>query len=308
MPAVAIRRQGRRVERWAELRTAYAVARRGTVSGAAAELGVHRATVTRHIEALEDELGARMFHRHARGYALTEIGRELLAVAERAETLLSDFAGRTRARATEATGAITVTAMSELSELLAPAFAAFAADHPKATTTFVAATAQLKLERGEAQVAVRAGAKPTEPDYVVQSLPPLRFGLYASRAYLAERPALAESGFAGHRLIASDRARVRAPFMLWLERNAPPATIALRVADGHAARAALRAGLGVGFLSRPEAAVEPELVEVRPAPPSWRAPLWLLSHVDLHRTRLVQGMCAAIKGALAQQNPSDGER
>ena len=41
------------IEAWDEIRTAYHVARAGTVSGAAVELGVHHATVIRHIDALE---------------------------------------------------------------------------------------------------------------------------------------------------------------------------------------------------------------------------------------------------------------
>ncbi len=56
------------MDHWDEIRTAYQVARMGTVSGAAEALGVHHATVIRHIDALEARLGAKLFQRHARGY------------------------------------------------------------------------------------------------------------------------------------------------------------------------------------------------------------------------------------------------
>ena len=46
----------------------------GTVSGAAQALGVHHATVIRHIDALEGRLGVKLFQRHARGYTPTEAG------------------------------------------------------------------------------------------------------------------------------------------------------------------------------------------------------------------------------------------
>ena len=46
------------VENWDEIRTAYQVARLGTVSGAAEVLGVHHATVIRHVDALEKRLSA----------------------------------------------------------------------------------------------------------------------------------------------------------------------------------------------------------------------------------------------------------
>jgi hypothetical protein len=41
------------MDNWDEIRTAFQVARVGTVSGAAEVLGVHHATVIRHIDALE---------------------------------------------------------------------------------------------------------------------------------------------------------------------------------------------------------------------------------------------------------------
>jgi DNA-binding transcriptional LysR family regulator len=46
------------MDSWDEIKTAYHVARLGTVSGAAEALGVHHATVIRHIDALETRLGA----------------------------------------------------------------------------------------------------------------------------------------------------------------------------------------------------------------------------------------------------------
>ena len=48
------------MDNWDEVRTAYQVARMGTVSGAADVLGVHHATVIRHIDALEIRLGAHL--------------------------------------------------------------------------------------------------------------------------------------------------------------------------------------------------------------------------------------------------------
>ena len=62
------------MDNWDEIRTAYQVARMGTVSGAAEVLGVHHATVIRHIDALEARLGVKLFQRHARGYTPTEAG------------------------------------------------------------------------------------------------------------------------------------------------------------------------------------------------------------------------------------------
>ena len=49
------------MDNWDEVKTALHVARIGTVSGAAEVLGVHHATVIRHIDALEERLGVSCF-------------------------------------------------------------------------------------------------------------------------------------------------------------------------------------------------------------------------------------------------------
>src|SRR6056297_675065 len=84
---------------WMELRTALMVARLGTVSAAAEALGVHPATVNRHVETLEGAFGPPLFQRHARGYAPTDAGRDMLEAAGRADEMLADLAGRARGRA-----------------------------------------------------------------------------------------------------------------------------------------------------------------------------------------------------------------
>ncbi|MEL6468017.1 MAG: LysR family transcriptional regulator, partial [Pseudomonadota bacterium] len=71
------------MDKWSELRTVYHVAKLGTVSKAAETLDMHRATVNRHIDAIESDIGGRVFIRHSRGYTLTELGQEVLQVAER---------------------------------------------------------------------------------------------------------------------------------------------------------------------------------------------------------------------------------
>ena len=48
------------MDHWTEIKTAYEVVHLGTVSAAADTLNVHRATVIRHIDHLEAELGAKL--------------------------------------------------------------------------------------------------------------------------------------------------------------------------------------------------------------------------------------------------------
>ncbi|MGV6803055.1 MAG: LysR family transcriptional regulator [Ruegeria sp.] len=60
------------------LRAFEAAARLGGFSAAALELGVSAGAVSAHIKTLEDELGAPLFDRNARGVALTALGQKAL--------------------------------------------------------------------------------------------------------------------------------------------------------------------------------------------------------------------------------------
>ena len=105
------------VDTWGEIRTAYQVARLGTVSGAAEVLGVHHATVIRHIDALEKRLGTKLFQRHARGYTPTEAGRDLLSVAQTTEEQFGQLASRIKGQGETVTGELVVTAITGIADL-----------------------------------------------------------------------------------------------------------------------------------------------------------------------------------------------
>ena len=113
------------MDHWTEIRTAYGVARAGTVSKAAQELGVHRATVNRHIDALEAEIGTRLFLRHRRGYELTDAGREFMEIAERSYDMLEDFFGRIRVQSADVEGEVIVATLFPLTDLIFPAILEF---------------------------------------------------------------------------------------------------------------------------------------------------------------------------------------
>lgn len=288
------------MDNWDEIRTAYQVARLGTVSGAAEVLGVHHATVIRHIDALERRLGTRLFQRHARGYTPTEAGRDLLSVAQTTEEQFGQLASRIKGQGEVVAGELVVTSIAGLAELLTPVLAAFQAEHPGVVVRYLTDSRVFRLDYGEAHVAIRAGAVPQEPDNVVQPLVRMRSGLYASRGYVARHGMPeGEAEFAAHRFIASDAADSRAPFYVWLRDTVPPECISYRITEPAAGEAALRAGVGIGFQSVWLAEGDPELVEVSPPRPDWDAPLWIVTHVDLHRTLKVQSFLAALKQAAA---------
>jgi len=286
------------VENWDEIRTAFQVARLGTVSGAAEVLGVHHATVIRHIDALEKRLGARLFQRHARGYTATEAGRDLLGVAQATEEQFSQLSSRIKGQGETVTGELVVTAISGMAGLLTPVMAGFQALHPGLMLRFLTDMRVFRLDYGEAHVAIRAGAAPEEPDNVVQPLVRMRTGLYAARSYVAAHgiPAGPQE-FGNHHFVGADNAMSRAPFHLWLRNTVSAERITYRATEPATLEAAVRCGAGIGFMSAYLATDDPDLVEVMAPRPEWEASLWIVTHVDLHRTVKVQGFLNHLKKA-----------
>ena len=287
-------------ETWDEIRIAYHVARAGTVSGAAEALGVHHATVIRHVDALEARLGLRLFQRHPRGYTPTEAGTELFRVARTTDEQFAQLAARLGGGADEVSGEFTVTAIPDLTRLLVPALTEFRAAHPGLAVRLLTDTRLFRLEYGEAHVAIRAGARPEQPDNVVQPFAVLRHALYASDAYIAAhgRPET-EADLAAHRCIGPDAPDSPVPFLGWLSQNVPADAIGFRGRDPEVLAEAVLAGAGIGFMPLWRAAGQPGLVQVLPPRPEWDAPLWLVTHVDLHRSAKVQAALAHLKAAAA---------
>jgi DNA-binding transcriptional LysR family regulator len=286
------------MDNWDEIRTAFQVARLGTVSGAAEVLGVHHATVIRHIDALERRLGAKLFQRHARGYTATEAGRDLLAVAQTTEEQFAHLSSRIKGQGETVSGELVVTSIAGVSDLLTPVMVSFQAKWPDVRVRFLTDMRVFRLDYGEAHVAIRAGAGPEEPDNVVQPLVRLRTALYAATSYIKRhgKPA-SEDDFAGHRFVCSDNEVTRAPFHRWLRASVQPDQIAYAATEPAALEAAIRNGAGIGFLSVYRAAEDPDLVEVLPPRLDWEAPLRIVTHVDLHRTRKVQAFLTHLKDA-----------
>ena len=284
------------MDNWDEIRTAYNVARIGTVSGAAEVLGVHHATVIRHIDALEDRLGVKLFQRHARGYTPTEAGDDLLRVAQATDDQFSQLAGRIKGQGDAVSGELVVTSLGGLSHLLVPVLADFQEKYPDLIVRYLTGDRLFRLEYGEAHVAVRAGSVPDQPDNVVQPFLDMKFALYASEAYVARhgKPGTA-ADYENHRFVATDDPKSRAPFNKWLRENVPLDSVIFRSGDVHAMRRAVQEGIGIGFMSQLQAAELDGLVEVHLPLDEWSSKLWLVTHMDLHRTTKVQAFLSFLK-------------
>lgn len=272
----------------------------GTVSGAADVLGVHHATVIRHIDALEARLGTKLFQRHARGYTATEAGHDLLQVAQATDDQFTQLVSRLKGRGESVSGELVVTSLESLSPLLTPVIADFQIQHPGLIVRYLTGDRVFRLEYGEAHVAIRAGTAPDQPDNVVQKFVQQRIGMYAAQSYIDRHGMPEGSDFAGHLFVGADNEKSRAPFYRWLTDTVPRDQVVFRTTDSQAANHALLRGAGIGFMSCWEAQNYPDLVLVMSPQEAWTAPVWLVTHMDLHRTTKVQSLLTHLKKAAAE--------
>ena len=284
------------MDNWDEIRTALQVAREGTVSAAANRMGVHHATVIRHVDSLEDRLGVKLFQRHSRGYTPTEAGEELMRVGQVTEDQFSALEGKLRGKGNDVSGELVVTTLASMAIDMIPIIAKFQMEYPEVTVRVLTSERVFRLEYGEAHVAIRAGEAPQELDNVVQKYRDYQLCLYASKDYVA-RFGIPEKieDFKHHRFIGRDGASSRVPFFRWQNENIPKSSIKFTTSGDFHIYAAIKSGVGIGFAEVEAAEEDPDLVAMWTPQEEWGVHLWIVTHVDLHRTAKVQAFVKALK-------------
>lgn len=274
---------------WEDVRYFLAVARQGSLSGAARTLAVEHSTVARRVEALESSLGLRLFDRLPRGWRLTAEGEELVVLGERIEDEALAFERAAVGAGTE-TGRVRVSAPPTLvSQFLMPRLAATRAQWSGIELEVVGETREANLARREADIALRMG-RPQSPALAARPIGKVGYGLYGRREWLEKPPQEWE-------FVSYDHSMRNVPQQRWLEEYAGDRRFALRSNDLAAIVSAAAAGLGVTFMTHYLARTQPTLVRLAPddGPPSRE--VWLVLHPDVRRSprvRLVADLIVSI--------------
>lgn len=287
---------------WDDLRFFLAVARSGSLSGAARALRVNHSTVLRRIKGLEERVGARLFERLPEGYALTPAGEDTLTAAADIETSMLALDRRLSGRDLEPAGTVRITTTNTLAMgFLLPALGELRTAYPSIRLELATDNAFFDLARRQADVALRPDDRP--PEHLVgRRLASLAWAVYAARSYLDTRPAPATAAdLAGHVLIGGDDSLAHLPATRWLHRTGGEGPVALRTNDVLTQLHGARAGLGVAvlpcFLGDPAA----ELVRVLGPLPELASGLWLLTHPDLRRNARVRAVMEYLSKVVAER-------
>ncbi|MFT6774266.1 MAG: DNA-binding transcriptional LysR family regulator [Paracoccaceae bacterium] len=271
---------------WKSLPAFLAVARAGSLRGAAAQSGGAHATLRRQVEGLEAQLGVQLFRRAAGGLHLTAAGRKLLPQALEAESALRQGFNAVRGLDGEASGRIRLSADPMTAHfLLAPVLAEFLSLYPDIHIDMNLSYAVDSIEKFETDVSIRHVREVTG-DAVGRKLFPLSIGIYASRSYIDRH--LHDAGPRGEGLTWLGYGG--APEMQAMVAASPFPRAAVRhaIADPAMHLHLARAGAGMTFLAAWVQSVFPELQRAPGTALDQSRSTWVLMQGDLRRVRRVR--------------------
>ena len=285
---------------WDDARVFLAVCRESTLRGAARVLGVDQATVGRRINALEKSLSATLFLRTSEGYALTAVGEAALLSVEKMERSALDLQRQIQGLDDRLTGTVRVSTTDSLAiDYLIPSIAQLHAKHPDVRVQLDASTQLLSLAKREADIAVR-NQRPDNPDLIARRIARWPVGLFAAQTYI-DRHGMPEPGslFEGHDLVVYQPYLQSQKDMTLVSEPLGRGRIVSTLSSSLLVRRSIAAGIGIGELPLPSAAMEglvrlwPE--RIRPVPYD----VWLVTHADLRHTARVRVVIDEIVAAFS---------
>ena len=277
---------------WDDLRYLLAVARSGSMSGAARSLKVNHATVIRRVRSLEEQLGTSLFDRVGHTYVITPAGQVAFDAAEQMEEQSTRVERRVVGQATDLSGVIRVTAPEPMSEtILVPLVREFTALYPDIRIELSLSMRVYDLGMREADVAFRVTDNPPQ-DVVGTRLVRLAMAVYAP---------------AGSAMMAADIEEVITFTAVdpgtddWKASYAPQARVRLQTDSPSAALHGIKGGLGVARLPIAIGEADAGLERIPDIPVELGLHVWLLTHVDVRTNARIRVFRDFVMGFYAQR-------
>jgi len=280
---------------WDDFRLVKAVADRGGLTRAAADLGINHSTLFRRLAQIEAALEARLFERGRAGYRPTPAGAAMIAAAGRMEEDVAGFGRAVAGKASLPAGELRVTAPTSLVAMLMPMLGRFRERYPAIQLDLVAAEEELNLSRRDADVAIRASNDPPQT-LVGRRLAALAWAIYGRADRHCE--VLADSDW-----ISPGPGVGGGLFARFVLARTAPERIALRLNTVLGLCDAVEAGLGIGPLPCYAADASPALRRLGEPEPELESSLWLLTHPDLRHAARVRAFMEFIATEIAPLRP-----
>jgi DNA-binding transcriptional LysR family regulator len=285
---------------WNLVRSFLAALDHGSLLGAARALGASQPTLGRHIAELESQLGAVLFERTGRGLLPTPAALRLAEAARAMEAGAHQLARSASGADQEARGTVRLSASQPVAcFLLPPVLAQMRLALPEVQVELVASNAVSNLLRREADIALRMVA-PDQASLVTKRIAKVTLGAYAHRDYLRRRGTPRQPlDLLAHELVGGDRNEDILRGFGTLGVAVTREHFAFRTDDLIAYWQAVRAGLGIGFVTDYLAATDPQVVPLLPMLKIPPLPIWLTVHREIRTSRRIR----AVYDFLAQAVP-----
>jgi len=282
-----------------DLQLVRAIGEAGTLLGGARKLGIDHSTAFRRLNALEAQLGVRLFIRARDGYAPTAAGEAMIDVAAQVDADIVALERRLAGADLRPSGTVPVTITDTSIGLLTPVFAAFREAEPDIDLEVAIANQFFVLSKREADVAIRPSVDVPE-NLVARRIATVATAVYASRRHAASS--------AGRELeacdwLAPDDSLRHLLSAEWIGRRILPERVVYRASSLVALQAAAREGLGVAALPCFIGDVDPELSRISDPFDEMAVTLWVLIHPDLRRTARVRAFVEFVAARLEQLRP-----
>ena len=177
------------------------------LSAVGIELGLTPGTISKRIQALEDELSARLFDRTTRSIRITEEGATFLTHVERILGEIEAARASVDDTVSKPKGKLKIAAPAGLGRrYVAPALCAFLRDYPEIEAQLDLQDRPVNLQEDAYDLAIRTGAL-SDSSVIAKRLAPDRHVVAASPAYIARsgRPLRAEDLSSHNCLVLGDR-------------------------------------------------------------------------------------------------------
>ncbi len=279
---------------WDDLQTFLAIAREGSLSGAARSLKTTQPTMGRRLQAMEARIGARLLERHPRGYVLTSLGELVLGNVERieAEVIATERAITGKDIALE--GIVRVTSVDIIAaRVLAPAIAKMQCSHPKITVEINTDARSLNLNKREADIAVRL-ARFEGADLIVKKLGQVSSAFFASKQYIEKFGMPNADNSENHSIINVLEDQSHLIEAKSLVSALPNARVALVTNSRETMIYAAKSSIGICCVPKYRAIEENDLIELDLGVPIPPREVWLGVHRDMRHMPRIRAVIDAI--------------
>jgi DNA-binding transcriptional LysR family regulator len=278
---------------WEDLRYFLAIARAGSLSGAARTLRVNQATVSRRLAALEAELKVRLVDRLTRESPLTDIGQQLLDDLVEIDSRAFAIERKCLTASSTVRSKVTISAPPILStHFLTPNVATLCGMAPPVQLSILSDSHVVSLSRLEADLALRL-ASPIEDTDIVRKVGVMKFGLYAVPDYHNIHDERAWE-FVGYNDPDFDFAHKR-----WLYEIIGARRVACEVTDLSQQYDAACTGIAVAGLPCFIGDTDPRLIRLESDLPMLDLDIWVAMHPDRRNDTVIRRTADAIVKLLA---------